>query len=96
MSEVIIRFLTLEAITVHPMVYAGLGAVWLIVLVATFLSIFSQPISGGWKVLWLVVVLILPILGVACYALRCLVRGDWSFLKPLKVQSPLARRPGSS
>lgn len=92
MLQVVIRFLTLDVITEHPVVYFGLGAVWAILLLATTFSILAQRISRPWKAFWFVIVFFLPILGMAVYALRCLFQGDWSFLKPLLVPPTPARK----
>jgi hypothetical protein len=92
MLQVVIRFLTLEVITEHPVVYIGLGAVWLILLLAAAFSILAQRISRPWKAFWFLLVFFLPILGLAIYALRCLFLGDWSFLKPLLVPPSPARK----
>lgn len=83
MLQVVIRFFTLDVITEHPVVYIGLGVVWVALLLSSLLSILSYRISGLAKTLWFLLVLLLPILGLALYALRCLFVADWYFLKPL-------------
>lgn len=92
MLQVVIRFFTLDVITEHPVVYFGLGVVWLILLGSASLSILAQRISRPWKVFWFLLVLLLPIAGLAIYALRCLFLGDWSFLRPLLVPPTPARK----
>jgi hypothetical protein len=83
MITVILRFLALNAVNTHPASYWALGFVWLILLVATFSSIRSLRIPIKAKISWVLFVLLVPVLGLFCYALRCLLQGDWSFLRPL-------------
>lgn len=92
MQEVILRFLTFEVVTLHPGVYWGLALVWLLLLFAAFASVRSLPIGRLAKVLWFLLILCLPLLGLAIYALRCLFLGDWSFLKPLLATPRSARK----
>lgn len=92
MLQIVIRFFTLDVITPHPAIYLGLFAVWVILLVAAGLSILAQKISTAWKAFWFLLVVLVPIAGLAVYALRCLFQGDWSFLKPLLVPPSVARK----
>ena len=81
MREVIIRFLTFQALNDHPMIYAGLALIWLILLGTSAMSLRHQPISLAAKWAWFLLILLVPIFGLAVYALRCLFTGDWRFLK---------------
>ena len=81
MREVFNRFITFDALNDHPMIHAGLAIIWVLLLVAAFLSIRSQTFGAVAKWIWFLVILALPILGLAIYAVWCLVRADWSFLK---------------
>ncbi len=92
MLQVVTRFLTLNVITEHPVVYWGLSVVWLILLIAAFSSLRSLEIPLGGKFVWFFVIFFLPPLGLGFYALRCLIKGDWSFLKPLLAPSRTARK----
>ena len=82
MLQVIIRFFTFEVISEHPGVYWGLSGVWLLLLAAAVSSLRSLEISFGAKVAWMLLILLVPVVGLGIYAFRCLVLGDWSFLKP--------------
>lgn len=82
MLQVVIRFLTFDVVSEHPAVYWGLAAVWLILLAAAVSSIRSLEISFGAKVGWGLLILLVPVFGLGIYGLRCLILGDWSFLKP--------------
>jgi hypothetical protein len=92
MLQVVIRLLTFNVISEHPAIYWGLAVVWVILLVTAVASIRSLDLSRGGKIAWLLVVLVFPVLGLALYALRCLFRGDWSFLKPFLVPPKTAKK----
>jgi hypothetical protein len=92
MLQIVTRFLTFDVLSTHPAVYWGLALVWIILLVAAFASVRSLEIHVAGKVVWIVVILFVPILGLACYAFRCLVRGEWSFLKPFLVPARTIRQ----
>jgi hypothetical protein len=83
MLQVILRFLTFNVVSEHPAVYWGLLVVWLLLVAAAISSLRSLEISTGAKVMWLILILAVPIFGLGIYAFRCLLLGDWSFLKPL-------------
>lgn len=86
MIPVVIRFFTFDVISEHPMAYWGLGFVWLLLLISSFSSLRSQPISIPKKLLWFVFIIAVPIVGLACYCVYCLIGGNWSFLKTLFAQ----------
>ena len=83
MRGVITRFLNLQVMNFHPAVYWGLLIIWVILLVAAFSSLREIEMSLGAKIAWFLVILFVPIIGLALYAVRCLIRSDWTFLKPL-------------
>ena len=93
MRAVIIRFLTFNPVNEHWGVIAGLCAVWLVLLTATCFSLRSQPLSLKAKLTWMAIIVAVPIVGMALYALWCLTRGDWSFLKPLLSKPAPLRSP---
>ena len=92
MIQVLIRFLTFNVVSDHPAVYWALAVVWLLLLLAAFSSIRSLPVSFGAKVGWFLVIILLPLVGLAAYAFRCLIRGNWSFLKPVFSPPKSARK----
>lgn len=85
MLQVLIRFLTFNVISEHPAVYWGLALVWVVLLFAALSSVRSLSIPAGAKAGWFALILLLPLAGLGLYALRCLVRADWSFFKPFFV-----------
>lgn len=91
MIQVVIRFLRLDVVSEHPMVYWGLGFVWLLLMITAFSSIRSLGISGLKKWVWFLVVLLFPILGLAIYSIFCLTRGNWTFLKAVFSQPRVAK-----
>lgn len=92
MLTVILRFLTFNVVSEHWAVYWGLLAVWIILLIAAFSSVRSLEISGIAKALWILFILLVPLFGLVIYALRCLVKGDWAFLKPLLAPPRTAKK----
>lgn len=92
MLPVVVRFLTLNVVSEHPAVYWGLLAVWLLLLVASISSVRSLEISISAKVTWLLIIVLIPIFGLGVYALRCFVKGNWSFLKPVLAPPRTARK----
>jgi hypothetical protein len=87
MLDVIIRFMTFDVVSTHPLIYWAIAGVWVLLLVASFLSLNSLEIESAAKILWGLLILLLPLVGIFFYALRCLVKGDWTFLKPLVPQN---------
>jgi hypothetical protein len=81
MRELAIRFLTFQALNDHPMIHLGLVLAWLVLLAASIMSLRQQPFSLAKKWMWFAVILLLPLVGVGLYALRCLLTSDFSFLK---------------
>lgn len=92
MIQVLIRFLTFNVVSDHPAVYWALAAVWFLLLLAALSSIRSLPVSFGAKVVWFLIIVVLPLVGLAAYAFRCLIRGNWSFLKPIFSPPQSARK----
>jgi hypothetical protein len=92
MLQVAIRFLTFDVISEHPVVYWGLAVVWLILLLAAVSSLRSLEISFGAKTAWMLLILLVPLVGLGIYALRCLFLGDWSFLKPFFAPPKTAKK----
>lgn len=92
MQDTIVRFLTFQVVTVHPIAYWGLGIVWLLLLMAAFTSVRSLAIGTFAKVLWFFFILLAPLIGLTFYTLRCLFLGDWSFLKPFLTKPKSANK----
>jgi hypothetical protein len=83
MRAIVTNFLRLEILNHHPVVYWGLAAVWFLILVSAFMSVRSLSISTGVKSAWFMVIVAIPILGLAAYAFRCIASANWKALKPL-------------
>ena len=83
MRSIVINFLSLEVLNLHPAIYWGLGGVWLLILISAFMSIRSLSINISAKVAWFLVIIAIPIFGLTAYALRCIFHGNWQILKPL-------------
>jgi hypothetical protein len=92
MIQTVIRFLSFNVMSTHPGVYWGLLLVWIILLVAAFSSVRSREMRASAKVVWMVIIFLVPLAGLACYAFWCLLRGDWSFLKPLMIPARTIRQ----
>lgn len=83
MSSLVINIFRFEILNMHPAVYWGLGVIWLMMVVSAIMSVRSLPISEVKKFVWLLVIIAVPILGMAVYAFRCLLSANWDTLKPL-------------
>ncbi len=83
MLQVVINLLTLRALSTPIEVYAGLVCVWLMLLVAGFTSVLSRPWSLTAKMLWCLLLTVLPVVGMTVYCLFSLTLADYSFLKML-------------
>ena len=83
MLQVIINLLTLNALNSALEVYAGLGAAWLLMLVAGCASVLSRPWHPAGKTAWCLVLIALPVAGLTLYCLVSLFLADYAFLKVL-------------
>ena len=83
MRNIVIHFFRLEILNLHPFVYWGLAGVWLLLIVSAFASVRSLTIPILAKNVWVLIILAVPILGLAAYAFRCLARANWYSIKPL-------------
>lgn len=83
MKNVIINFLTFQVMSVHPAVFIGLAVIWLLLLFASIASLRATAGSRFSKVAWFVLILLVPIVGLALYCFRCLLCANWTFLKPI-------------
>lgn len=91
MIQVILRFFRFNVVNDHPMVYWGLGFVWLLILIAAASSLRSLDISRSRKWAWFLLILLVPILGLAVYAISCLIGANWTSLKALFAQPSVAK-----
>ncbi|MCB1076704.1 MAG: PLDc N-terminal domain-containing protein [Verrucomicrobiae bacterium] len=73
------------------MVHVGLFVTWLILVAAAMMSLRSQEMSITAKWIWFAIIVALPIVGLAIYAIRCLFTADFSFLKFLLGPSKTAK-----
>ncbi len=100
MLQVIINLLTLKALSTSAEVYAGLAAVWLLMLAAGIASVLSRTWSPALKFFWCLVLVALPVAGMAVYCLCCLFVADYSFLKVLGLsrthREQLAPKPSAA
>ena len=92
MLQVIINLLTLKALSSPLEVYAGLAAVWLLMLFAGMASVYSRPWRLWKRMLWCVILTLLPVIGMALYCLLSLSHVDYSFLKVLGLNRKQAGR----
>lgn len=92
MRGVFIRFLKQDILSEHPMVYWGVVVIWLLLLIAALASLRTQSFGIGVKIVWILFLLGVPVIGLACYCLFCLIRGDWSLIKPLLIKPSAVTR----
>ncbi len=85
MIQAIIKLLLLSPETVSEEVYWALTGIYLMFWAATVISILSTGLSPLGKVVWLMLITLLPVLGIALHCLACLYRADYQFLKQFGV-----------
>lgn len=81
MKDAIMRFLAINPLNDHPMIYWGMIVVWLVLVLNCFFSIRSLRIGLGQRWAWFLLVLCVPVVGMLIYLVRCLLVADYSFLK---------------
>ena len=81
MREMIIHFVFLKAQVTDPLVYGIIFLLFFGLLCASIMSLRSMEMGLGGKLAWLLVILLVPIFGLAAYCFYCLFKGDWSFFK---------------
>jgi hypothetical protein len=96
MRETVIRFVTIDPLNEHPLIYWGLAIVWMVLVGNCIASLRVQPISVTARWLWVILIVALPIVGMALYLVRCLLKADFSFLKfimgpPAKIRKELSK-----
>lgn len=96
MRETLVRFFTIDPLNEHPLIIWTLAAVWLVLVGNCIASLRVQPMSIATRWFWSILIVALPIIGMALYLLRCLVKADYSFLKflmgpPSKIRKELSK-----
>ncbi len=86
MVQVVIRFFTLNVVSENPIIYWGIGFVWILLLIASVSSLRSSNLSSRAVISWFLIILAFPLLGLACYCIRCLTCNDWSFFELILVR----------
>ncbi|MGV3659653.1 MAG: PLD nuclease N-terminal domain-containing protein [Prosthecobacter sp.] len=93
MRDTILRFFLIQPLNSHPMVLWGLAAVWLVLIFNCVHSLRQQAMSLPARWAWLLVIILVPIAGMAAYLVYCLTKADYSFMKfllgPPKRSNPL-------
>jgi hypothetical protein len=83
MRSIVTNFIQFNIQSMHDAVYWGVAAVWVMLLVSAFMSLRSLSIPFWAKFLWLIIIVTLPIIGLAIYTLFCLIKADWNFITPI-------------
>jgi hypothetical protein len=96
MRETLFRFFTLEPMNANPMILWIMAGIWVLLVVNCITSLRHLTIGVGARWAWLLIIVLLPIVGMTLYLLRCIFRADYSFLKfvlgpPKKVQRELVK-----
>jgi uncharacterized membrane protein YhaH (DUF805 family) len=88
MREILIHFLSFEALNLIPEVYFALAGIWLLIVCITIASIFSQRIHSLTKLFWAAVVVAIPLAGAFFYTIFCLIRADYSYFQQMGLFLP--------
>jgi hypothetical protein len=81
MLEAILNFCTFNALNTPREVYFGLAMAWLLLLGAGIASVISRKGQLWLKLVWMLVLVGLPVVGLFVYCLVCVLTADYSFLK---------------
>lgn len=81
MLQAIFNFCTFDALNTPREVYFGLALAWLLLLGAGIASVISRKGHLWLKLVWMLVVVGLPVVGLFLYCLVCVLTADYSFLK---------------
>lgn len=88
MLTTIIKFLSFAPDNVSKEVFWILGIIYLFLLIATALSIKKTTNNLSSKLAWTLLVIVLPVIGIAIYCIRCLASADFHFLKQFSPAPP--------
>lgn len=83
MRATILRFFSFDAHNVTTEVYFAMLGIYFALLVVTLLSIRQQRLSAARTISWALVVIAVPIGGIALYCFACLATADISFLQSM-------------
>ncbi|MBL9177768.1 MAG: PLDc_N domain-containing protein [Verrucomicrobiaceae bacterium] len=81
MRDTLFRFFTIHPLNDHEIISWAMGLVWLALVLNCLASLKHRDISSRARLIWVAIVVVVPILGMAAYLLFCLVTADYSFLK---------------
>lgn len=87
MRVIITRFLTLSAQNISDEVVWALAFIYFLLVLVTLASVWSSPSGVVQKIIWTMLVLTLPVAGMALYCVRCLFRADYSWLTQMGILS---------
>lgn len=79
----LIKFLTFAPDNVSKVVYWALAVIYTLLLLATLLSIRKKNPEFTHSLAWSLLVILLPVIGIATHCIRCLATADYQFLKQL-------------
>jgi len=81
MRDVIVNLLTFNPLNLSTLVYGALAGLWVFLLIISMFSIASQSMHLVAKLVWALMVVAVPVIGLFCYALFCLFSADHSWAK---------------
>jgi uncharacterized membrane protein YhaH (DUF805 family) len=81
---IITNFVQLNAQTVSNEVLVALGVVYAVLLILTVISVISRTSTPFSKVAWCAVVVLLPVVGITLYCVRCIASVDKTVLERFK------------
>lgn len=81
MKEVLIRFITIHPMNDHPILGWAMALVWLVLVGNCVASIRQQPMEIRSRLMWILLIVFVPIVGMAAYLFYCLLQADYTFLK---------------
>jgi hypothetical protein len=88
MLTTLIKFFSFAPDNVSQEVHWALAGIYLFLYLASIISIRKISTKPTWKLAWVLLVTVLPVIGIAIYCIRCLAISDFRFLKQFSPAPP--------
>ena len=91
MRYAITNFFSLSPENVSEDVFWALGAIYGLLVIVSLMSVVSKSASVGSALLWFILVLFVPVVGIAAHCVRCLFSADYGFLKQFGIGASVSK-----
>ncbi len=87
MRYAVTKFITFSPQNVSEDVFWALAFIYASLVFITLLSVFSRRGAILSKLVWTLLIICVPVFGIACHCMRCLLGSDYQFLKQFGLNS---------